>query len=73
MLNLFRLSHQMRMFNEAYAAVPLGEDIIKEYVMYTYDVPVIFSFVQILNYKYWWLKYRTSKFRTHSDTEHFNV
>lgn len=28
------------MFNEAYAAVPLGEDIIKEYVMYTYDVPV---------------------------------
>jgi hypothetical protein len=30
----------MTMFNEAYAAVPLGEDIIKEYVMYTYDVPV---------------------------------
>jgi len=31
----------MNMFNEAYAAVPLGEDIIKEYVMYTYDVPVM--------------------------------
>jgi hypothetical protein len=30
----------MGMFNEAYGAVPLGEDIIKEYVMYTYDVPV---------------------------------
>jgi hypothetical protein len=30
----------MNMFNDAYAAVPLGEDIIKEYVMYTYDVPV---------------------------------
>ena len=30
----------MLMFNEAYAAIPLGEDIIKEYVMYSYDVPV---------------------------------
>ena len=38
----------MGMFNEAYAAVPLGEDIIKEYVMYTYDVPVM-SFI-ILRY-----------------------
>jgi hypothetical protein len=41
----------MNMFNDAYAAVPLGEDIIKEYVMYTYDVPVNTIFTLFSTFK----------------------
>ena len=39
------LKKQLENFNEAYHAVSLGSDLINEFVMYTFDVPLSKSFI----------------------------